>query len=120
MINRVDTLVRRWTPSSDQRWTARHYLLRRLVHPVRLTTNTTSTRWLGGPFQLTVHSRTDDHLIDHISLRLYLVAFHDYVADRVFSMWAEYLACEEVEDHLYKTLCSHLIKIIHHLTQAST
>ncbi len=89
----VGTLVRRWTPSSNQRWTARHYLFTRLAHPVRLTT-TTSSWWLGGPFQLTVHSRINDYLIDHIISRLYLMTFNDYVTDRVSSMWAEYLACE--------------------------
>ncbi len=116
----VDTLIRRWTSSSDQRWIARHYLLKRLAHSVRLIIIIISIKWLDESFQLTIHSRIDDHLIDHIILRLYLMTFHDYVTNRVFSMWARYLTCEEIENHLYKTLCNHLIKIIHHLTQAST
>jgi hypothetical protein len=116
----VDTLIRRWISSSNQRWIARHYLFKRLIHSIRFIIIIISIRWLDESFQLTIHSRIDDHLIDHIILRLYLMTFHDYVTNRVSSMWAEYLTCEEIENHLYKTLCNHLIKIIHHLTQAST
>jgi hypothetical protein len=115
----VDTLIRRWTSSSNQRWTARHYLLTRLAHSIRLIT-LISIWWLDESFQLTIHSRIDDHLIDHIISRFYLMTFHDYVTNRVFNMWAKYSTCEEIENHLYKTLCNHLIKIIHHLIQAST
>jgi hypothetical protein len=115
----VDTLIRRWISSSDQRWIARHYLLKRLTHSIRLII-IIFIWWLDESFQLTIHSRIDDYLIDHIISRLYLMTFNDYVTNRVFSMWAEYLTCEEIENHLYKTLCNHLIKIIHHLTQAST
>jgi hypothetical protein len=32
----VDTLIRRWISSSNQRWIARHYLLTRLIHSTRL------------------------------------------------------------------------------------
>jgi hypothetical protein len=53
----VNTLVRRWTSSPNQRWTARHYLFTRLAHPVRLTT-ITSIWWLDEPF-LTNDSFTD-------------------------------------------------------------
>ncbi len=115
----VDTLVRRWTSSSNQRRIARHYLLTRLVHSTRLII-IISIWWLDESFQLTIHSRINDHLIDHIISRFYLMTFDDYVTNRVFSMWAKYLTSEEIENHLYETLCSHLIKIIHHLTQAST
>jgi hypothetical protein len=105
----VDTSVRRWTSSSNQRWIAQHYLLTRLTHSIRLII-ITSIWWLDESFQLTIHSRINDHLIDHIISRFYLMTFNDYVMNRVFSMWAKYLTCEEIENHLYKTLCSHLIK----------
>jgi hypothetical protein len=105
----VDTLVRRWISSSNQRWVARHYLLTRLAHSTRLII-IILIWWLDESFQLTIHSRIDDHLIDHIISRLYLMTFNDYVTNRVFSMWARYLICEEIENHLYKTLCNHLIK----------
>jgi hypothetical protein len=108
-FNTVGTLVRRWIPSSNQRWTARHYLLTRLAHSIRLIT-IISIWWLDESFQLTIHSRISDHLIDHIISRLYLMTFNDYVTNRVFSMWAEYLTCKKIENHLYKTLCNHLIK----------
>jgi hypothetical protein len=42
------------------------------------------------------------------------------VTNQIFNMWAKYLTCEEIENHLYKTLCNLLIKIIYYLTQAST
>jgi hypothetical protein len=105
----VDTLIRRWISSSNQRWIARHYLLTRLAHSIRLITFI-SIWWLDESFQLMIHSRIDDHLIDHIISRFDLMTFLDYVTNWVFNMWAKYLICEEIENHLYKTLCSHLIK----------
>ncbi len=112
-------LVRRWISSFNQGWIVRHYLLTRLTHSIRLII-IISIWWLDESFQLTIHSRINDHFIDHIISRLYLMTFIDYVTNRVFSMWTKYLTYEEIENHLYKTLCSHSIKIIHHLTQAST
>jgi hypothetical protein len=114
----VDTLIDKWICSSNQRWIARHYLLTRLIHSIRLII--ISIWWFNESFQLTIHSRINDHLIDHIISRLYLMTLNDYVTNQVFSMWAKYLTSEEIENHLYKTLYNHLIKIIHHLIQAST
>ncbi len=115
----VDTLISKWISSSNQRWIARHYLLTRLIHSTRLII-IISIWWLDESFQLTIHSRIDNHLIDHIISRFYLMTFNDYMTNRVFNMWAKYLTCEKIENHLYKTLCNHLIKNIHHLIQAST
>jgi hypothetical protein len=115
----VDTLIRRWISSLNQRWIVRHYLLTRLIHSIWLII-IISIWWLDESFQLTIHSRINDHFIDHIISRLYLMTFNDYVINRVFSMWAKCLTCEEIENHIHKTLCNHLIKIIHHLIQAST
>jgi hypothetical protein len=112
--NSVDTLIRRWTLLSNQRWIVRHYLLTRLTHSIRLII-IISIWWLDESFQLTIHSRINNHLIDHIISRFYIMTFNDYVTNRIFNMWAKYLTCEEIENHLYKTLCNHLIKIIHHL-----
>jgi hypothetical protein len=110
----VDILIRRWISSSNQRWIVRHYLLTRLFHSIRLII-IISIWWFNKLFQLTIHSWINDHLINHIISRFYLMTFNDYVTNRVFNMWAKYLTCEENENHLYKTLCNHLIKAIHHL-----
>jgi hypothetical protein len=105
-IINVDTLIRRWISSSDQGWIVRHYLLTRRVHSIWLII-IISIWSLDESFQLTIHSRIDNHLIDHIIFRFYLMTFNDYVTNRVSSMWAEYLTCEKIENHLIKT--------IHHL-----
>jgi hypothetical protein len=67
----VDTFVRRWTSSSDQRWIARHYLLRRLTHSTRL-------------------------IIIHESMIISLItSFHVFIWWHLMTMWRiEYLACE--------------------------
>jgi hypothetical protein len=67
-----------------------------------------------------IRSRINDHFINYIISRFYLMTFNDYMTNRIFNMWAKYLTCKKIEDYLYKTLCNHLIKDIHHLTQAST
>jgi hypothetical protein len=60
-----------------------------------------------------IYLRMNDHFIDNIISRFCLMTFNDYVTNRVFNMWAKYLTCEKIENHLYKTLCNYLIKIIH-------
>jgi hypothetical protein len=110
----VDTLIRRWISSSYQHWIARHDLLTRLIHSIRLII--IILIWgLDKLFQLTINSRINDHFINHIISHLYLMTFNDYVTNRIFNIWARYLICKEIENHLYKTLYNYLIKIIHHL-----
>jgi hypothetical protein len=110
----VDTLIRRWISLSNQRWIVRHYLFTWLTHSIRLII-IISIRWFNESFQLTIHSRINDHFIDYIISRFYLMTFNDYVTNQIFNMWAKYLICKKIENHLYETLCHHLIKTTHHL-----
>jgi hypothetical protein len=54
-----------------------------------------------------VNGLTNDSLTDRWSsheshhLRLYLMTFHDYVMNRLSSMWAEYSACESAWENIY-------------------